>query len=164
MDPRIPLSPVELQAQLDALLALQDATSRVNAVIDQSEDLITQLTTLRETLRRTVATSGRAPQVGAGPAVEQALTELRALRSRLTRAGSMGYREPPQLRERIQSVAAGIGGAAAAPTDPQEVRVRELTAEVAAVTAEMNEIVKRRIPQLNALVGDNPRLVAEPIR
>src|SRR5262249_54506710 len=52
MDPRVPVSAADLQAQLDAALTLRDMISRVNMVIERTNNLVQQLTALQDRLKR----------------------------------------------------------------------------------------------------------------
>src|SRR5207248_714857 len=51
MDPRVPVTAADLQAQLDAALTLREMTSRINMTVAQAGSLIRQLTALQDRLK-----------------------------------------------------------------------------------------------------------------
>lgn len=175
-DPRTKIPEADLQAQLDTLLALRELLSRVNGVIDRTEDLTKQLTTVAEVLKKqapatTTSSAGNGDggaregvQSGApgqaGAALEKAIADVKSLRSQLTRPIPMGYRYPPQLREEVSSLASAIGGAMARPTDPQTTRLDELKRETERVVSTLNTFVTKTIPEINAMLAQTPHVVA----
>src|SRR5207248_5641806 len=52
MDPRVPTTAADLQAQLDAALTLRDLMSRANAAVERANSLIAQLSALQERVGR----------------------------------------------------------------------------------------------------------------
>jgi photosystem II stability/assembly factor-like uncharacterized protein len=182
LDPRIKISDADLTAQLDAALKLRDLSSSLNSVVARVDDLTRQLTTLNESMRRVpdpAATAGRAGE-GAGdgnssgpvarPAqsddaaadITAALDELKRLRARLVREAPFGYRYPPRLREEVQSLGGSINSAIAPPTEPQMLRLREVTEETQKAVADLTAIIGGPIKRVNEKLSSQPHIVVGP--
>ena len=153
-DPRLQTSAADLQAQHDALVALRDLTSRTNAMIDRADDVIRQLKALQDTLKN--GTEKANPATVA--AVNRALEQVTAFRWTLTREIPMGYRFPPMLREEIQSIASAVASATARPTDPQMLRLQELTADTTSAEARLKDSVAAGIAEVNRLLSGQPHI------
>jgi hypothetical protein len=173
MDPRIQISAADLQAQLDAGLAIRELVNRVNAMLERIDDLTRQLGQLETELKRTAAprptdSGDEGAPVQADPlsAVGAALKELKEFRGRLTRpVPGLNYRQAPRLREEIQSLGGAITRVAAAPTEPQKLRLQELQAETDQAVADFGALVQRAIGGINQLLSGRPRLnLGAPIR
>jgi len=185
LDPRIKISDADLNAQLDAALRLRDLSSTLNNVVARVDDLTRQLTGLSETMRRVpdpAATAGRAVDGagdgnGAGPAarpaqsgdaaadITAALDELKRLRATLVREAPFGYRYPPRLREEVQSLGGSINSAIAPPTEPQMLRLREVTEETQKAVADLNAIIGGSIRRVNEKLSSQPHVMTgAPVR
>ncbi|HYT64784.1 MAG TPA: hypothetical protein VEL51_00085 [Vicinamibacterales bacterium] len=177
MDPRVPATAADLQAQLEASLTMRDLTSRANALVDRASSLLTQLNALQERLRRpTAARTGssttadsnggapRAPDIAG--AVEAALGAVQTLRDRdLTRPyPNMGYRQYPRIREEITSLAGAIGRSPNRPTEGQALRMKELIDELDRAVAALNRIQTEDIAKINEMMKGMPFIVTETIR
>ena len=176
MDPRVQVSAADLQAQLDAGLALRDLTTRVNGIVERTDDLIRQLTALADQLRRAPRTApsvaaeagaGRggdiqAPPAAAGPAqlVSAALKDLRTLGDTdLARPlQGLNYRQYPRLREEVQSLSGAVTRTAARPTDAQKLRMQELVAETDRVAAALNKIISGPVAEVNKALSGTPHI------
>ncbi len=161
-DPRAEIAVADLQQQLEAALALRDLASQVNGTIDRSNDLIRQLTNLTETLRRAAAgTNGDQSLRTALAEAEAALKEVRTLRDdKLMRpVQGLGYRQYPRLQNEVQSLYGSVMRSYHRPTDPQQLRRRELGDEFSAVTGELQGIVNGRIAKLNDLLKNTPHVL-----
>ncbi len=192
MDPRVPASAADLQAQLDAALTLRDMTSRVNTAVERTNTLVQQLTALQDRLKRapvrtTTPTSpaagvagGRSgPSVGAAAVGQQAApsNELlnlvtaalgaskKLLEDDLTRPyPGMGYRQYPRLREEIQSLGGSVSRAAARPTDPEMLRMKEQQQELDDAIGRLNRIQTDQVARINELMKAAPFIVTETVR
>ncbi|MGE5245959.1 MAG: VPS10 domain-containing protein [Betaproteobacteria bacterium] len=157
MDPRVPVTMADLQAQLDAALALRDMMSKVNVTIDRANSLIEQLTSLSERLKKQPGPAGLAQDVAAAL---QAVTKLRD--EQLTRPyPSMGYRQYPRVREEIQSLSGSVSRAQTRPTDPEAGRMKELTAELDKDIAALTQIIGGPISAINESMRSAPFIVTE---
>ncbi len=177
LDPRVKVSDADLNAQLDAGLKLRDLSSTLNSVVARVDDLTRQLTTLSETLRRVPDAAATAAVRagdgdGGGPAarnvgqtddatadINAALDELKKLRATLVREASFGYRYPPKLREEVQSLSGSISSAIAPPTEPQMLRLREVTEETQKAVADLNAIISGSIRRINEKLSSQPHVV-----
>ncbi|HYT75959.1 MAG TPA: hypothetical protein VEL79_14490, partial [Vicinamibacterales bacterium] len=188
MDPRVPATAADLQAQLDAALPMRDLTSRANAAVDRANNLITQLTALQERVGRPGrarsgtssaendgATGGpralQAPPQGPASnelatAVDAALTAVTKLRDDdLTRPyPNMGYRQYPRIREEITSLSGSISRSPNRPTDGETLRMKELTEELDRAVAALNRIQTDQIGKINDMMKNAPFIVTETIR
>jgi hypothetical protein len=180
LDPRVKVSDADLAAQLDAGLKLRDLSSTLNSVVARVDDLTRQLTTLAEAMRRVpdpaASAAGRAGDGdGGGPAarsigqtdnatadINAALEELKKLRATLVREAPFGYRYPPRLREEVQSLSGSISSAIAPPTDPQMLRLREVTEETQKAVADLNAIISGSIRRVNERLSSQPHVVTGP--
>jgi len=178
LDPRIKASEADLASQLDAGLKLRDLSSTLNGVVARVDDLTRQLTTLAETIRRVPdagapAAAARAGDgEGSGPVARSAvqsdnamadisasLEELKRLRATLVREAPFGYRYPPRLREEVQSLMGSIASPIAPPTEPQMLRLREVTDETQRAVADLNGIIAGSIRRINEKLSSQPHIV-----
>jgi photosystem II stability/assembly factor-like uncharacterized protein len=176
LDPRVKVSDADLNAQLDAGLKLRDLISTLNSVVARVDDLTRQLTTLSETMRRVpdaAATAAvRAGDGDGGPVarnigqtdnatadINAALDELKKLRATLVREASFGYRYPPKLREEVQSLSGSISSAISPPTEPQMLRLREVTEETQKAVADLTAIISGSIRRVNEKLSSQPHVV-----
>jgi hypothetical protein len=125
MDPRIQVSAGDLQAQLDAGLQLRDLSNRINQMIQQADDLISEL-------------GSAASRNDAGAARAKALLDqAKAIRFRMGRLpGEQGYRIQGRLREDIQSL---LGSTTAVPgplTAGEKLRLGEVKGELDKLSGE----------------------------
>jgi hypothetical protein len=175
MDPRVPVAAGDLEAQLEAALAMRDMTSRANALVDRANSLIAQLDALQERLRRPITaraaggpggTAGAQPEPDLAGAVEAALGAVTTLRDRdITRPyPNMGYRQYPRVREEITSLSGAIAGAPNRPTEGQALRMKELAEELDRAVAALNRIQTEQIGKINELMKGLPFIVTETIR
>jgi photosystem II stability/assembly factor-like uncharacterized protein len=177
MDPRVPTTAADLQAQLDASLTMRDLTSRANALVERANSLIAQLNALQERLRRPIAARAgsttaadgngaaqRGPDVAGS--VEAALGAVQTLRDKdLTRPyPNMGYRQYPRIREEITSLAGAIGRSPNRPTEGQALRMKELTEELDRAVAALNRIQTEDIGKINEMMKGMPFIITETIR
>jgi hypothetical protein len=175
MDPRVPLAAGELDAQLEAALALRDLTSRANALVDRANGLIAQLDALQQRLQRPITArapggSSTAPASPAGPdlagAVEATLGAVTTLRDKdITRPyPNMGYRQYPRIREEITSLSGAVSGSPNRPTEGQALRMKELGEELDRAVAALNQIQTDQIGKINEMMKGQPFITTEIIR
>jgi hypothetical protein len=160
MDPRVPTTAADLQAQLQAQLALRDLTSRANAAVERTNSLIAQLTALQERLKRDKVT-GSLPA-----AVDTALASVTKMRDdELTRPyPNMGYRQYPRIREEIQSLSGAVSRAPNRPTDGEALRMKELDAELDGRVELLNKVQRDDIGKINDMMKTIPFIQTETIK
>ena len=99
------------------------------------------------------------------PEIKTALDELKKLRLTLVREGQFGYRYPPRLREEVNSLMGSITNPIAAPTEPQMLRLREVTAETSKAVADLNLIIDGPIKKINEKMQGRPHVMTgSPIK
>jgi len=119
MDPRIQVSPADLQAQLDAGLNLRDLSNRITQMIDQADDLIRELTSAAS---RTDASAARAKTL---------LDQAKALRFKMGRLpGEQNYRIQGRLRDDIQSLLGSVTAVPGPLTAGEKLRITEVKGEL----------------------------------
>ncbi|MEW6211460.1 MAG: hypothetical protein AB1631_24050 [Acidobacteriota bacterium] len=172
-DPRIKISQADLEAQLKAALELRDLSSMLNRVVARIDDLTQQLNALAENLRKEPQepVSGgdgfaqRRRAANEMPEIKTALDELKKLRLALVREAQFSYRYAPRLREEVNSLMGSITNPIAAPTEPQMLRLREVTADVAKAVADLNSLIDGPIKKVNEKLQGRPHVMTgSPIR
>jgi photosystem II stability/assembly factor-like uncharacterized protein len=178
IDPRVQVSEADLLAQLEAGLQLRDLSAKVNQVVARVDDLTAQLTALTESLRKGAdappagdgdaggsasnnamrGSRSQAPTSGVQSEIAAALDDLKKLRMRLVREGQMTYRYAPKLREEVNSLMGAVTRPIAAPTEPQKLRLREVSDETAKAIADLNASVTK-IQAINEKLRGQPHVV-----
>ncbi len=156
LDPRANVTTADLEAQRDLALNLRDLGGRVTNVIDRTEDLIGQLTSLVDNIRKNAPNERDALNEAEG-----ALVELKKLRDEklLRPIPGLGYRQYPRLREEVGSLSGAVSRTITRPTDAQGRRHGELVTETGAVQQELQGIVNGRIARLNGLLKNLPHII-----
>jgi len=127
MDPRITVSALDLETQLDAGLKLRDMTEKIGAMIFKADEAIRQLTEAAAT----------------NPAARAALQQAKDFRFRMGRLpGEQGYRIQGRLREDIQSLAGSIGQNPGPPTASETLRMKEVAGNLAETLADWDRFLK----------------------
>src|SRR5512146_1397675 len=165
LDPRSDMTPAQLTAQFQTATELNDLAVRVNRVVTNTDDLIQQLTSLQDQLRR----AGRG---GAGQGVVQqsqtvladigsALGDLRHFRdSVLARPlAGLGYRQYPRLREEVQSVSGMVSRPMMPPTAGELLRMGELKTEADEAQARLDSIIQNRVVKINQALAGTPHVI-----
>jgi photosystem II stability/assembly factor-like uncharacterized protein len=122
MDPRISVTPVDLQAQLTLAMQLRDLATKMNGLVSQADAAIQKLT------------------ASTAPEAKAALATARNIRFRMARLpGEQGYRIQGRLRDDVNSILGSVTSNPGAPTAGELVRTKELVAEVAAIGVEWDK-------------------------
>jgi len=164
MDPRVPASGADLQAQLDAALTLREMTSRANLAVERTNSLVQQLTALQDRLKR--APAQPAASADLAKMVTAALdASTKLLEDDLARPyPSMGYRQYPRLREEIQSLSGSVSRAATRPTDPEMLRMKELQQELDDAIGRLNRIQTDQVGKINDAMKAAPFIQTETVK
>ncbi|HEX6974348.1 MAG TPA: hypothetical protein VF147_08105, partial [Vicinamibacterales bacterium] len=162
MDPRVPVSSADLQAQLDALRTLGDMNLRLTSVLNRANSLIDQLAALQERLKSNPSSQLREAESSIDKALE-AITKYRD--EVLTRPyPSMGYRQYPRLREEIGSLSGAVSRAPFPPTAGQALRMKELAAELGEAVNTLNTMQTTQIENINAMLKGMPAITTGIIK
>lgn len=158
-DPRLDMTPNDYQAQEKALLTLSGLHSRVNELLNTTEQVVKQLDALQEKLRFDGGKKPEAPIQTLLDEVAKAKSEVVALRNTLRRPPpAMSYRQRPELREEIRSLLSAINNAMARPTQQQEGRMSELETETEQAWATYTQIAEGPLAKLNEKVRALPAI------
>jgi hypothetical protein len=162
VDPRVPTTQGELEAQLTAALALRDLVTRSNTTVERANSLIAQLTALQERLNRNAA----ATPPGLKETVSSTLDSIKQLRDDdLTRPyPNMGYRQYPRIAQEIQSIAGAVSRVPVRPTDGQALRLKELTDELDRVVGALNKLQSDQVNRVNEMMKSAPFILTEAIK
>ena len=160
MDPRVEIAQAELNAQLEAGLALRDMASRANAAVDRANTLVQQLGQLRDRLKAAHIENDLTVQVNEAYDATKKLLEEDLARP----FPSMGYRQFPRLREEIQSLSGSVTRAVARPTDPETLRMKELQQELDQNVTRLNDIQTKQINRINEVMRTMPFISTEIIK
>jgi photosystem II stability/assembly factor-like uncharacterized protein len=168
MDPRSDMTPAQVIAQHDAAIQLRDLTLRVNQVIATTDDVVRQLTSLQDQLRRSPR-SGTDGVVAAPDStqrrvladVDSALRDLRHFRdSVLARPlPGLGYRQYPRLREEVQTVSGMVWRPLKPPTAGEMLRLGELKTETDGAQARLDAIISSRVARINQALAGTPHVI-----
>jgi len=171
MDPRSDMTPAQVVAQHDAAVQMRDLTTRVNRVVGTTDDLLRQLTSLQDQLRRPSGITAGDGANGAAPAdtsrrrvmadVDTAIKDLRHFRdSVLARPlNGLGYRQYPRLREEVQTVSGMIARPMLPPTAGEMLRLGELKTEADGAQSRLDSIVETRIAKINQALAGTPHVI-----
>ncbi|HJQ21861.1 MAG TPA: hypothetical protein VJ867_16070 [Gemmatimonadaceae bacterium] len=166
-DPRTTVTVAQLKSQQDAALAIRELMSRATSMLEQTDGMSRQLASIDQTLRpgRGSGDSVFAVQQGASSAALEAInaarTKLKSFRDdKLARPiAGLGYRQYPRLRDELNTLGSAISRPESEPTDPQMLRLRELTDETAALETELQAIVLNEVAKVNQLLAGTPHVV-----
>ena len=157
-DPRIEVSNEDFRKQLEAGIELRDMLSKVNTVLNGTESVITQMRELKKKVKDSSSSDFDLTEAeGKIKNVVQMVKEFR--NDELKRPiNGLGYRQRPRLREEIRSLARGVDGTSARPTDPQILRMKELDEETEAIVRRYNSIVENEVAEINQILRDFPQV------
>lgn len=157
-DPRIELTPAQVAAQHDAAVNLERITQRVNRVITNTDNILSQLTNLQAALNR-APRSANTPTVLAQ--VDSTVKDLRHFRdSVLARPlAGLGYRQYPRLREEVQSVSRSVSGQLWPITAGETLRSNELKEETDDAQGRLDQIINIRVGKINQLLAGTEHVI-----
>jgi photosystem II stability/assembly factor-like uncharacterized protein len=160
LDPQVQASPADLDAQLQGAFAALALQTRMNAVMERVDSIVTQLTAIdAQAARQQPAPAYRAQ-------VAKTLGVVRAYRDdQLARPlAGMGYRQYPRLREDVSSLVGYFTRGFRAPNEGELTRLKDLTGEVAKAEAAVNGYIAKDVAAINDAMKGAPRVAIEPIR
>jgi photosystem II stability/assembly factor-like uncharacterized protein len=156
-DPRVSVSPADLQAQFDFLIRLRDrlseandAVSRIRAVRRDMDGVLARLDAAGDAARGTAGDSVRtlARAIGAElTAVEQAIYQTK------NRSSQDPLNFPIRLNNKIAALAGVVAGADARPTDQSYAVFDELSAALQQQLDRLAAVIRDRIPTFNTAVA-----------
>ena len=160
LDPGVKAAAADLEAQLATSQEAIALASKVNAIVERVEAMLTQLATLDAQLSR------QAPAPAVRAQVKQALEALSRFRDdELARpAPGLGYRQYPRLREDVQSLAGYLQRGFRVPNAGELERMKDLAAEVEKAVAKVNGFITKDIAAINDALKSAPRLDVAPIK
>lgn len=178
LDSEVKVAQADLEKQLQSLLRLRDMISTLNQVIGRIGTLQKQVDQAIDRIKRASATTSTTDKNGGsvstqvtGSITRELVREFETLGRRLTDQrerllleglGHIHLAKPAKLRDKIISLAASIGEAAAAPTAAELEYLEKHATEVEKELNEFNDLVSRTIPAMNEKLrnADIPYVVA----
>mgnify|MGYP001315655075 CR=1 FL=1 len=157
-DPRIEVSNEDFRKQLEAGIELRDMLSKVNTVLNGTESVMTQMSELKKKVKD--FSSSDFDLTEAEGKIKNVLQMVKEFRNdELKRPiNGLGYRQRPRLREELRSLARGVDGTSARPTDPQILRMKELDEETESVVRRYNSIVENEVAAINQILRNFPQV------
>jgi hypothetical protein len=166
-DPRLQVSPADLQAQFDFLIRIRDRVTEAN-------DAVTRIRAVRRDVDGVLSRIASAGPAARGPAADSVGALARAIKDELTAAEEAIYQTknrsnqdplnyPIRLNNKIAALAGGVASADARPTDQSRVVFDELSAALQRELDRVAAVLRDRIPAFNAAVRglDLPAVVVE---
>jgi hypothetical protein len=157
-DPHVAASRADYEARFTAAMRARDLQSELNRMVGTMRDLDGQLDGLLESIAGKGLSNEREIRETAGEAKE-ALTTLGG--EVIRPPGSMGYRDWPRIIEQLRSVARGIQGPQARPTEGQLEVLDEVESATQRRANELSDIVDGVIADLNELLEDAPKIITD---
>jgi len=163
LDPRSDMTVAQLTAQRETADQLNDIIARINRVVAGTDDLLQQLTSVRDQLRRANQSGGvqQQSQQVLGD-IGTTITELRHFRdSVLVRPlAGLGYRQYPRLREEATTVSGMVTRPLMPPTAGERLRMGELRTEADLAQARLDGIIQNRVLKINQALAGTPHVIA----
>jgi len=165
-DPRIDIPQEDYVAQYDAMKSLTGLLSTTHSLINKTTALTEQLNDLKKKIgpdSEEPRTFSEMPQFNASDAlaaIDDALADIEAFSNELRRPPpNMTYRQRPRLREEIRSLMYSIDGAEARPSEPQWLRIDQLTEETTQAESAFENLVQTRVQPINEMMQAMPQVV-----
>ncbi len=157
-DPTVGASRADYEARFTAAMRARDLQSELNQMVGTMNDLDKQIDGLLESITGKELSNEREIRRTA----RDAKGKLTALSAEVRRPpGSMGYRDWPRLLEQLRFAARGFQGAQARPTDGQLEVLTEVEKAAAVRAQELTVIIDGVIGDLNRLLEDAPKIIAD---
>lgn len=146
LDPTISVSPVDLQAQLDLQMKLQEMQSAANTALRFLDSLEDQL----KHTQTTAKALNKEPDKEMMKALEDYIKQIDALEDRLVRRSEgLGFPGKSQVVNKVGDIFFGVDATNAAPTPAQRQYFAEIQPEYADRMAEANRFISNTVPQWN---------------
>jgi photosystem II stability/assembly factor-like uncharacterized protein len=150
LDPTISISPVDLQAQLDLQMKLQEMQSAANTALRFLDSLEDQL----KHTQTTAKALNKEPDKEMMKALEDYIKQIDALEDRLVRRSEgLGFPGKSQVVNKVGDIFFGVDATNAAPTPAQRQYFAEIQPEYADRIAEVNRFISNTVPQWNEKLG-----------
>jgi uncharacterized coiled-coil protein SlyX len=162
LDPRSDMTAAQLAAQNEVATQLNDIIARVNRVVAGADELLQQLTSVQDQLRRAGrggAAPPQSPQILGD--IGTTIAELRHFRdSVLVRPlAGLGYRQYPRLREEATTVSGMVTRPLMPPTAGEQLRMGELRTEADQAQARLDGIIQNRVSKINQALAGTPHVI-----
>ena len=171
LDPRVSVSPADLEQQLNLLLATRDELSRVYDTVNQIQDVRSQLFGLK---RRLPENASAKTIISAADDLEKKLVAVRDDLINLdisANEDSLAY--PPQLDAKLAFLAMDVGTADSAPTEAEQRQFEKLKRQSGVLIARWDDLQRRDLAAFQKLTAEGSlstvmvlpagRTVSEPV-
>jgi len=149
-DPRAAVTPEQLKAQFDFLLAARNKLSEVNEQIEKIRNTRKQLETLRKQAKDSK------PVVDAAKALDKKMTAIEeALYQTKNKSSQDPLNYPIRLNDKLAGVASSADSGDFAPTEQQRAVYAQLAEKIDAELAKLKEVWEKDVPALNKLVKES---------
>jgi DNA repair exonuclease SbcCD ATPase subunit len=152
LDPRVQVSPADLEAQLNLLLQTRDELSRVYDAVNQIQDVRAQLSGLKRRLPENASTK---TIVNAADELEKKLVAVREELVNLTISAnedSLAY--PPQLDARLAYLAMDVSTADSAPTEAEQKQFEKLKRQSGELIGRWEDLQRRDLAAFQKLTAE----------
>jgi hypothetical protein len=152
LDPRVHVSPTDLEQQLTLLLQTRDELSRVYDAVNQIQDVRLQLSGLKRRLPQNASTKAI---VSAADDLEKKLVAVREGLINLTISAnedSLAY--PPQLDAKLAYLAMDVGTADSAPTEAEQKQFEKLKRQSGELIGRWEDLQRRDLAAFQKLTAE----------
>jgi hypothetical protein len=152
LDPRVKVSPADLEGQFNLLLQTRDELSRVYDTVNQIQDVRLQLAGLKRRLPENASTK---TVVAAADDLEKKLVAVREDLINLTISAnedSLAY--PPQLDAKLAYLAMDVSTADSAPTEAEEKQFEKLKRQSGELIGRWGDLQRRDLAAFQKLTAE----------
>jgi hypothetical protein len=148
LDPRLNVSPEDLEKQLELAMKIRDRLSDLNDAVNQMRDVRSQL----EVVRKRLGKNGNANAiVEAAEGIDKKMTPIEdALMNKNIRSSEDSLNYPVRLNNKLSFLADVVESAEAPPTEQEGAVFDDLASQAEALMARWRDVAEKELAALNA--------------